>query len=468
MRYAIILGCLFCFRIADAQPAPPERVIVDQISIEGNKHTRASVILRELPFTEGDTLPVEQLSNLLERGEQLVLNTGLFNRASILFKNWEGSTNRIHLILQVEETWYLYPVPIFELADRNFNVWWVEQKRSLQRVNYGLEFTHLNTTGRRDRLQLTLTNGYTHQYSLRYSLPYINARQTIGVLGEVAYYRNREINFATQDNKQAFFRDDKAFVYDRFASEMGVVIRPGLRTSHLFTLGYYQNRIDERVAREQNPDFFLNGRTLQRFFSLAYRYAFENRDARFYPWKGNYFRLVLEKDGLGIFDDRNALTLFTRYDHHFPIADRWSLAMSWRLKTSLIRRPQPYNDYRAVGFSGNTPHGLEYYVIDGLDMGLFFTSLHYSLLGAEINFGRLMPIKAFRRMPIKAYLSLNNDFGYVNDPFAQPLNTLHNTALWGGGLGLDLVFFYNKVIRVEYSLNHLWENGLFLHLDFNI
>ena len=26
------------------------------------------------------------------------------------------------------ENWYIFPIPKFELADRNFNVWWKEQK----------------------------------------------------------------------------------------------------------------------------------------------------------------------------------------------------------------------------------------------------------------------------------------------------------------------------------------------------
>ncbi|MCB0565677.1 MAG: hypothetical protein KDD01_15005, partial [Phaeodactylibacter sp.] len=63
---------------------------------------------------------------------------------------------------------------------------------------------------------------------------------------------------------------------------------------------------------------------------------------------------------------------------------------------------------------------------------------------------------------------LNNDLGYTNDPYTARLNPLSNRLLWGGGIGLDIVLYYDKVIQIEYSFNDLMENGLFLHLNLNI
>jgi hypothetical protein len=196
--------------------------------------------------------------------------------------------------------------------------------------------------------------------------------------------------------------------------------------------------------------------------------VYENRDVRFYPWSGNYFQFDIEKNGLGIFPDRNALTIVSRYDQYIPFSNRFSLTLIAKGKLSLIRELQPYEDYRAMGFFDNTLRGFEYYIIEGLDMAFLKSSLHYRLFATEINFGRLMPIEAFRRMPIKLFLSLNNDVGYVNDPFATSANFLNNRPLWGGGLGLDFVLFYDKVFRLEYSFNHLLEKGLFLHFNLNI
>jgi len=70
-------------------------------------------------------------------------------------------------------------------------------------------------------------------------------------------------------------------------------------------------------------------------------------------------------------------------------------------------------------------------------------------------------------MPVKWYLSLNNDFGFVNNPFYKENNSLGNQLLWGGGIGLDIVAYYDKVFRLEYSFNSLGESGFFLHWELN-
>lgn len=459
---------LVCLWGAGQLSAQSDVIYVNDIQIEGNRRTRDEIVLRELHFKEGDSIAVVELGKVLEESEQFIMNTGLFNQANISFKEWDGGSNCVSIVITLEESWYIYPIPVFELADRNFNVWWVEQGRSLQRLNFGMEFTHLNFTGRKDRLRLVAKYGYTRNYSLRYSLPYINKQQTIGLSGEVYYAQNREINYATIGNKQVFYRDADHFLYQRFRMDGGLSYRPGLRVVHNFLLGYRQNAIDLIVPQELNPDFFLNGRRLQRYFSAAYTFSYDNRDVRPYPMQGDYFFAALEKDGLGVFRDRNSLTLSTVYEHYLQLDPRWSLGARLRTKASLIRNPQPYSDNRALGFGRNNLHGYEYYIVDGLDMAFAKSTIRWQCFDHTINFGRVMPISAFRRMPVKMFLALNYDMGIVNDPYASPDNLLHNRLLWGGGLGLDFVLFYDKVFQLEYSANHLGETGLFLHFNLNI
>ena len=444
-------------------------VLVDAISIEGNRVTRDYVIKRELLFKTGDTIQVDQLTEVLKESEQRVLNTSLFNKAIITFDDWEGATNKIKLRVEVEETWYIYPIPLFELADRNFNVWWVEQGRSLDRLNFGIEFAHLNFTGRKDKFKIKAKYGYTRQYSLSYSFPYINKKRTLGLSTNVFFARNRELNFQTIDNKQAFYKDDdNNFVYQRFRAESRLTYRPGFDFYHNFSFQFHQNRIADTIATVLNPNFFLKGKGLQRFFSLNYTFAYDTRDIRPYPLSGNYAEFMLEKDGLGFYDDRNGLTLTARFDQYVPLAERWFVGLSAKTKVSLIRSRQPYNDNRAIGFGRDFLHGYEYYVVDGLDMAYLKSVLRFRLWQNEIQFGKIMPIKAFRNMPVKLFLNLNNDFGYANDPFEKEINFLNNRLLWGTGLGLDIVLFYDKVLKIEYSFNHLFENGLFLHINLNI
>ncbi len=455
-------GCL------SARSTEAEQVYIDTISVTGNKHTLSEIILREMSINKGDTILLDQLSEEIRWSEQMIMNTGLFNRAQISYKGWKGETNEVHLLVTVEENWYLYPIPIFELADRNFNVWWVDQKRSLDRTNYGMDFAHINLTGRKDKLKASLKYGYTRKYALSYEFPYVNKAQTLGVSADIGYWRNKEVNYRTERSKQVFYRTEEGFIYERFSSGLGLTFRPQLRSFHNLNIGFSQLRVGDEVARDLNPHYLLEGRHRLRFFSLRYDYFRENRDVAPYPWSGSFCYGTLIKDGLGIFGERDGLTLLTGYGKYLPWGERWSLGLEMRTKLSLIRSRQPYRDNRGLGFGRHTLRGWEYYVIDGMDMGLAKSSLRFRFAEYNFNFGKMMPIGALRRMPVRLHLSLNNDLGYVNSPYAHVDNPHSNRLLWGGGIGLDIVLYYDKVIQIQYSVNDLLENGLFLHLSMNI
>lgn len=458
-----------CWCLGSMCWAQSEMVYIEQITLEGNRRTRDEIIFRELKFQAGDTIALDQLERILEESEQLVMNTGLFNSADITIKQWQGVNNHVHLHLKLSETWYIYPVPIFELADRNFNVWWVEQNHSLQRINFGVEFTHLNFTGQKDRLKLTAKYGYTRSYALKYSLPYINKQQTLGIDAGMTFSRNRELNYASINNKQEFYRDpDGDFLYQQLVAGAGLSYRPGFHLFHDLRIDYQQRWVDPIIAQELNPDFFLEGRSLQRAFSLRYLFSYDLRDVRAYPLQGSLFQADLRKVGLGVFGDRNALTLQLDYNRYTLLSERWSTGFRTAAKLSLIRERQPFNDYRALGYGSNNLYGYEYYIVNGMDMGIGRAFLRYRLLQKNLTFGKIVPIQEFRRMPVKVYLSINQGMGYVNDPYTGNLNPFSNRWLWGGGLGLDIVLYYDKIFQIQYSYNHLWERGIFLHFSTNI
>jgi hypothetical protein len=43
-------------------------------------------------------------------------------------------------------------------------------------------------------------------------------------------------------------------------------------------------------------------------------------------------------------------------------------------------------------------------------------------------------------------------------------NTLGNALLFGYGAGVDIVTYYDVVVRFEYTFNRRGENGFFLHM----
>ena len=455
-----LLLTLLCF--ATAATLPAQHVIVDSIALLGNERTRRATVLRELAVRPGDTLRLSELPQVLERNAQLLMNTGLFNRAALNLKAWNERTGRGRLEVTLEEGWYLFPVPIFSLADRNLNVWWEEYDASLARVNYGLNVYHSNPTGRRDPLSASVQFGFTQRYKLEYKRPFIDRRQVIGLATLVEYNRQRELNYATEAGKQAFFRGDDGVLLRRFRGELGINYRPGLLESQGLLLRFDEQAVDATVLDALNPNY-LGGRERLRYFTLAYRFRGNRTDIRPYPLRGYAWEVEARKLGLGLFGEASLFDLTGRYGHYFSRGNRWSLELIGAARYQPGRRRQPYVLRRGLGYDDDYLRGYELYVIDGQHYTYTKSSLRLELLNRDFNWGKLMFIEQFRRMPTKIYLKFNNDLGYVNDRFATPDNFLANELLWGYGPALDVVLYYSYVFQIEYTRNRLGEWGLYLH-----
>jgi len=302
--YFLIIGLLLstvCYGQSDY-------FIVDNITYIGNKKTAQRVIDNELDILPGDTIHTSTLSTILSTNEKRLLSTGLFTLVDIEVSNMRVSTQKTDLTITVQENWYIYPSFIFELADRNFSVWWNEQGRDFSRVNYGLSLDHINLTGNRDKLKIKLQQGFTHKYELKYQFPYISKRW--GASGEIFYSTNKEIGYTTESNKTLFRRAvDERVLLRRFRTGVGANYRPNVYTFHEAKLEFHHNSIDDLVAIDYNPDYFLNGFTDLRFFLLKYNFSYDRRLFTLYPEGGYALGAQLVKEGVGVFGDFNNLSL---------------------------------------------------------------------------------------------------------------------------------------------------------------
>ena len=96
-------------------------LLTDQIVLIGNKITKPRIILRELTFKKGDTITLGEIDQRIKRSEENLQNTSLFHSVKI---TWIQDNDRVNFYIVVTERWYIFPLPIFEVAERNFNVWW--------------------------------------------------------------------------------------------------------------------------------------------------------------------------------------------------------------------------------------------------------------------------------------------------------------------------------------------------------
>jgi hypothetical protein len=122
---------------------------------------------------------------------------------------------------------------------------------------------------------------------------------------------------------------------------------------------------------------------------------------------------------------------------------------------------QPFINQRLFGYSDFYLRGLEKYVIDGVAGFLSRQSLRHELI--RFNIPTYLKSRSHDHIPIRLYARIFGDMGYsyIKNELA---NSLNNRMLYSAGFGIDLVSFYDFILRVDYSFNQLGQNGLFLHV----
>src|SRR3954465_9909263 len=148
---------------------------VDRVIIIGNKITRNRIIERELSLKPADTIRASALQGSLQWDKNKLYNLRLFNTVSV--RVLELPNDHIDILVEVTERWYIFPVPIFELSDRNFNEWWNNYNHDFSRINYGLRLYKNNFRGRNESLRFTAQFGYVRKFDLQYRIPNLDRKQ---------------------------------------------------------------------------------------------------------------------------------------------------------------------------------------------------------------------------------------------------------------------------------------------------
>ncbi|HUR30921.1 MAG TPA: POTRA domain-containing protein [Saprospiraceae bacterium] len=435
---------------------------IKSIEMYGLKRTKEKIVLRELTFATGDTLPQAELGEIIERNRNNLLNLGLFNEVEVNIAEWDTQRNEIEIVIEFNEAWYVYAVPIAEIADRNFNVWWTTYDHDLARLNLGARLDYLNFSGHNDKFKAKWQVGYTPKQEIEYRFPYFNKKQSLGLTTGFLHSINKEISFESVDNNEKFIMLDERKLQDRLRAQVKLQLRQTNYLRHELALTYEQYKIDTGILRF-NPIYFRNGGTEHSILIAKYSYEYDDRDLRIYPSKGIKAVFEAEKIGWGQTDDENSLTSTVSMEWNHHVSKRWLQRISGIGQYSLSRSRPSFIHYKALGYNQKFVRGYELYVIDGLDYLVGKYQISYQLLQKEIQWRKLIPVEQFRKMPLEVYLSFHLETGRVNDPFTGDKNPLANTWLFGEGLGLNVLLYHNFLIQFNMNRNHLGEVGFFIH-----
>lgn len=431
-------------------------ITVVEVLFEGNHKTRSRVMQREMTVAPGDQLYWANLQAAMEQSQYNLMNMALFNFVEI--EPITTGNNEVMLLVSVKERWYIYPAPILQIAETNFNTWW--ENKDLRWLNYGVSVKHDNFRGLNHKFNVVARFGYTKRFSASYFLPNLNRKQTLGLDLGVGYFENNELVYNTRDNTRQFFfnSEDKARRWLEYKA--GLIYRENIFTSHNLTLSFQQVAVNDSVPL-LNMDYLPGQGSQAQFARISYILTHDTRDYKRYPLKGMLLYALFQQDGLG-FENNNGLNLFTTqvsYRHHHQLGDRLYAAHAFTGKVNWSE--PPYYLVNALGYN-HFVRGYELVVIDGSRFGLLQSNLKYQVLKPKTFTIPFIPDQ-FSQTFISLYANLFFDAGYVYGPLFVTENSLVNEYLYSIGLGLDVVSYYDKVMRVEGSVNALGNATVFVH-----
>lgn len=439
----------------------PEKVKVNNIFIIGNEKTRKSIILRELDFTTDFYYDWETFIEIIQADQKKIYNLRLFTEVEIT--PLITGEDEVEVVITVKERWYILPSVIFKLADRNFAEWWTNQGRDFSRVNYGLRLSHSNVAGRNEKLRFSGQLGFTKALDVQYSKPYIDKKQKHGLAAQFTFFNNKTLAVRSENNRQVFYTSpEENILRKNVATALRYTYRRSFYNFHFVTLGFNHTWVSPQIL-DENPNYFQHGSNTLRYLYMTYSFRHDRRDNVSYTTDGELLVLSATKYGIFYTDELDEVEVNLTANKYFKLSDKFNfntgLTASW-----FLSEDQPYTLVRGIGYSPNFIRGYELNVIEGQQLYVHKNSFRWKFFDREFDISKTVPLEQFNTIPIRLYLSANFDHGFVKDRNEIPSNArLANKYLVGYGLGIDMIGFYDSVLRFEYSFNNMREGNFFFN-----
>jgi outer membrane protein assembly factor BamA len=428
---------------------------INEILITGAKRTRKSTILRELPFQAAESYSLPEIIEKLEQTKRQLMNTGLFRNVVVYLRSLQDQ--QVSVNVQVEEKWYFYPQPFIRVANGTFSQW-SERGKKLEHLNYGIKLTQFNFSGRNDKAHLHFTNGYTKKVALQYQGFYFDKALKWSGSINVAHGKNRELNYATENNKLLPVKNPDGYLFEFFQTSFDLVFRPAIKTRHQLSVGYNSNRIADTVTKLNEN--YSPSKTNYNYPYISYGVSFTDYDFNPYPTRGRYGDVSIHKAGIN--SSFNLWQLSAKGINYWATGKRSYFSIK---VAGMIKLPfkQPYITQGFLGYGDAYLQGYENYIVDGVAGGYTKQTIGYNLINTEIPLPQNKWFKSLRSVPFKLYVKAFTNAGYVHNPNKTLRNELNNKMLYSTGIGLDIVAFTDFIFKIEWSFNQLGQNALYLH-----
>ncbi len=445
-----------------AQKLSSDSLIISSIRISGNTKTKDFVILRELTFRKNDKIPADELPERLKESKTNLLKTPLFNFAEADFR-YLDSLN-VEVIINLTERWYFWPQAALYYADRNFSNWL--NNRDLSRTDLGLGLIKYNFRGRNEKLSFYSIFGYDEELILNYEHVYFDKKRQHSGAVFLKQLKRKETACMIENDyvKRIKLTDEYALKSYNFSFKYQY--RKQIYNSHSVYLGYEHRSLSDSLLT-CNSYYTTNPTVPVNYFFIKYIFLNDKRDSRIFPLKGHQIKITALKNGFFIFPESNinSLKIKAEFSKYTKLSSKFYLGNHFTVQKTLGQR-NPFFLNTALGYTSNI-RAYEYNAVNGTDFILIKNTLNFELLPKKIIHLNFIPWNRFNTPFIQIFADIFTDFAYVknDDVFYNQNNTLANTPLFSAGLGINILTYYDWLIRFEYSVNIQKNAGFYLHFE---
>lgn len=464
-NWILLCFSLLSLTLSFAQSQGNDIITVRQIAILGNDKTKPQVILREMTLAEGDTISRKYLKAKLEKSRQNIFNLAIFNEVKL---QPELVADQLYLIITVKERWYIFPIPNLDLEERN--TYDILKNQNLHRLIYGMNLQWKNVTGRNEIINFYGQLGFSQRFYIDVERPAIIPKPFIDLIIKGRYIREPEIIYGTSDARAQWGETTTEPLRKTNSLSVGLRRRFGdVRKSLLLELGYYDFQFADSLA-VFNPEFIPLSGTRLNYPALVVTFSNDQRDYKSFPLEGFKYQLLFRQVGLAGWGSTTFTKLGASWAHHLPLNERWNFAYGTHLMMTRGRNV-PFFEKNFIGYRTGEFRGISYavrgydpYTIDGSFLNMTKMELKYALLPLQQVTFKEIPFPKFQTFPLGIYLTAFSDFGYVrDDSFNNSDQFLKNQLLAGYGVGLNIIGFYDNLLRIELTRNHLNQTGIYFH-----
>ncbi|MCI4671139.1 MAG: BamA/TamA family outer membrane protein [Bacteroidia bacterium] len=468
--------CIFLLIAFQTQVKAQDSLVVN-LEVIGLKKTLPWVIYLELPIHQGEKIHKEQLTPLLDQSKQNLYNLALFNEVKI---DTTQKATQLFVKIQLKERWYIWGSPRIGTEERNsYDFLSALQRRNLDRLVYGGYLQWQNLTGRNEWLILDVKAGFSRKFKADFIRPYLFRKLRIDMATGYHFTLDKQAILGTAqgkviwrgDNQSDFRRTQLAYLSLRKRFTPRLQLRAEINWQRF----QYADTVLQGSEAQDLSSFLVHSTNQFQYPSLTFSFFRDERDIKTYPLKGYKYHIFGRYAGFSTNGGVNFGRMGFTWAHFLPLGRRWNFSYGLQY-VNTIGKNLPWQDKIFLGtrkreFSGinHELRGYQAFLLVGTEQAMMKLEAKWAIFPYQTITLPFIPVKKLNQGPLGIYLTAWMDQAWLNDnslTFADP--TYLNQWLMAYGAGLNIIGFYDMLLRVEYGWNRMGQGGLYFQTTVQI